>query len=370
MRQVLFPLPWIDLPVFGYGMMLFLAFVVCTWLAGRRGQPAGIPKETIQDLAIWVFLGGLLGARIVHLIDNPEPTFWESVKKLPYIWKGGIVLYGAVLGGLAGYAAAYFLVFRKQGLPTLKLADVVAPSVAVGICLGRIGCFLNGCCYGQVACADCPVWAVHFPSSAMCGPRLVDQGYETAAGFTLDDDFGNTDARVGQVVPHSPAWNAGLRPGDQVLAVDGKENLSKVRDLAEYLRGTSTDPDKTRKRGETFLQFKVRHVNGAEEDLPAFEPKTIGLYPTQLYESVSMFLLFLLLTAYYPFRTRDGQVMALLMTCYGVHRFVNEMLRNDPRPEGFEEYSSLFLFAAGVVFAVWLWRKPAQYKPQWVGATA
>src|SRR5262249_21782358 len=83
------------------------------------------------------------------------------------------------------------------------------------------------------------------------------------------------------------------------------------------------------------------------------------------YESVSMFLLFLLLTAYFPFRTRDGQVMALLMMCYAVHRYVNELLRNDPRPKGFESYGSVFLLAAGGALLVELYRKPAQYPTEW-----
>src|SRR5262249_32514251 len=52
-----------SIPVYGFGMMLFLAFLACTWLGGRRGEREGISRETIQDIAIWVFVGGLLGAR-------------------------------------------------------------------------------------------------------------------------------------------------------------------------------------------------------------------------------------------------------------------------------------------------------------------
>ena len=89
-----------------------------------------------------------------------------------------------------------------------------------------------------------------------------------------------------------------------------------------------------------------------------------ALHPTQLYEVVSMFLLFLLLTAYYPFRRHDGQVMALLMICYAVHRYLNEMLRADERPVGFESWTSIILFVAGVALWLYLWRRPAQYRFQ------
>lgn len=60
---------WPDsLPIYGYGMMLFVAFMACTWFAGRRAQSVGIRKEAIQDLAVWLFVGGLLGSRIVYLL--------------------------------------------------------------------------------------------------------------------------------------------------------------------------------------------------------------------------------------------------------------------------------------------------------------
>src|SRR5207302_10100668 len=132
-------------------------------------------KEHIQDLAIWLFIGGLLGARVTYyLLHVPWTNFRDFVEWLPKIWDGGIYIYGSVLGALVGYLGAYFFVFRKYRISTLKLADIIAPSVAVGLCLGRVGCFLNGCCYGQVACADCGVYAVHFRLSA---PARQSPGY-------------------------------------------------------------------------------------------------------------------------------------------------------------------------------------------------
>src|SRR5205085_290578 len=114
-------------------------------------------------------------------------------------------------------------------------------------------------------------------------------------------------------------------------------------------------------RGKTDLALTVERGN-QEIDLPPFEPRTLGLHPTQLYESVSTFLLFLLLTAYYPFRRRPGEVMILFMLCYALHRFINEMLRNDTDPVAFgmtlSQNGSILVFAAGLVLAWWLWRSP------------
>jgi phosphatidylglycerol---prolipoprotein diacylglyceryl transferase len=365
MRQVLWRIPikfkWMpdwwpdDLPIYGFGMMLFLAFILCTWLASRRARRVGIAPERIQDLVIWLFVGGLLGARICHLLFEQK---WQGLgwffQQLPQIWNGGIVFYGSVLGGLTGYLGAWWFIFRKQRTSTWTLADVLAPSVALGLCLGRIGCLLNGCCYGQVACADCTVYpAVHFPLSAPAGGTLVKTGVQTAAGFTFDPNQPTEGACVGQVVPDSPAWAAGLRPGDVIVKANDHP-ITSPQDLSAYLN----DPDQW--RGKTDLSLAVVHKGDVRPtELQAFAPRTLGLYPTQVYESVSMFLLLLLLLAYEPFRRRDGQVMALLMMGYGIHRFLNEMLRDDPRPEGFESYTSVVLVAAGLALWLWLQLKPA-----------
>jgi prolipoprotein diacylglyceryltransferase len=127
------------LPIYGFGMMLFLAFILCTWLAARRADREGVAREHIQDLTIWLFIGGLIGARITYLKFEKNMSFSEMAQEFYRIWDGGIVLYGSVIGGLVGYAVAYVLIFRKYKLSTLKLADIVAPSIAVGLCLGRFG---------------------------------------------------------------------------------------------------------------------------------------------------------------------------------------------------------------------------------------
>ncbi len=340
------------LPIYGFGMMLFLAFILCTWLAGRRAEREGVAREHIQDVAMWLFIGGLIGARIVYLRAERHMAFDEMITEFYRIWDGGIVLYGSVLGGLVGYALAYWFIFRKYGLSTLKLADILAPSIAIGICLGRFGCFLNGCCYGQVACPTCPVYAVHFPLSAAAREGLVEQGYQTAAGFTVArfQSRDNDGVLVDRVDPNSSAFlEAGLHAGDRIVGVNGKA-VSTPDDLTYRL--VHNWP-----RGANDLSLTVRR-EGKELDLPTIAPRTLGLHPTQLYEVVSMALLFLLLTAYYPLRRRPGQVMSVLMASYGIHRFLNELLRDDPRPQGLESYTSVFLVVAGIALWVYLQTRP------------
>lgn len=355
MDQVLFRIPlktpWFDgVPIFGFGVMLCLAFLLCTWLACRRGARVGVMPGNIQDLTIWLFVFGLLGARILHLVQEEHLTDpMEIMKRLPQIWNGGIIFYGSVIGGLVGYLGAWYFIFRKKKVPTLRLADVLAPSIALGLCLGRVGCFLNGCCFGQVACANCAACPkVHFPMSAPPREVLVDGGYQTAAGFTYARDLRPGPAKVGLVAPGSPAQAAGLKPGDVILKANGQD-MPRWETLDRYLGALHNWP-----QGLTTLTLTVQRGEAAEEiELPAFAPRTLGLYPTQLFESISMVLLILLLLAYEPFRRREGQMMAVCMIGYAVHRYLNEMLRDDPRPVGFERYTSVLLFVAGL--GLWLW---------------
>jgi prolipoprotein diacylglyceryltransferase len=357
------------LPIFGFGAMLFVAFLVSNWVAGRRAAREGVAKETIQDLAIWIIVGGLIGARVMS-IYSVDSKLWprslpEFFVQLVSIWDGGIVLYGSVIGGLVGYALAYWFVLRKQRASTAKLADVVAPALALGVCIGRLGCFLNGCCFGQAVCPDCLAVGVPFPFSAPARYELTKEGYQTAAGFTLKGRSGD-GFQVDRVEPGSEAEKAGLKPGDAILAVDGKSVGGESDATVASLLGMGKWP-----RGKNDLTLTVVSKDEDEpHDVPlpgnaAFRPWTLPLHPTQIYESVSMLLLFLVLTAYYSFRRRDGQVMAVLMACYGAHRFLNELLRADERPVYTVEIPvSVALVVAGVGLWLWLQYRPAQYRTE------
>jgi phosphatidylglycerol:prolipoprotein diacylglycerol transferase len=361
MHQVLFRIPihlggWAPqgIPIYGYGTMLFLAFVICLWLTGRRAEKEGIRKEIIQDLALWIFVGGIVGARLTFLLMEGDPEqslatrLQTALTEFFRIWDGGLVFYGSAVGGVVAYFVAYFLVYRKQGLSNWKLADVIAPSLAVGLCLGRIGCFLNGCCYGAVACPDCRQ-QVHFPFSSLPRFALVKDGYQTTAGFTMNDKA-EDERTVGVVAADSPAAASGLRSGDIIVKLRDYPLPGQEANVASY-RDLENDLGREWPRGKNDLALTVKRGN-QEIELPAFRPQTLGLYPTQLYESISMLLVFLLLTAYFAVRRRPGEVMALFMFCYGLQRYIVEMLRDDPRPVGLEKYTSLLLMVAGPLLLI------------------
>ncbi len=337
-------------PIYGFGVMLFIAFLLCSWLAGRRAEKAGIKKEFIQDLTIYLFIGGLLGARISYLLmQDHVADVWDFLYKLPRIWDGGIILYGSLIGGFLGYLVHYVFVLRKHGITTGKVADVLAPALVLGIALGRIGCFCNGCCYGQVPAVEAPVLAVSFPLGAPATQELIGTGIQTAAGFTVapPEQQVTGGVRIDQA--------AGLRSG-QIIEKVGDRDVRSVDELTRALFDPRLWP-----RDQRTLTLTVRGQPAPVVCVPG----SLGLHPTQLYETVSMFLLFLLLLAYSPFKTRDGQVMAVMMMGYAIHRSLNELLRADVRPVGFEAYGSVLMFAAGAVLLLWLYVLPAQYRLRW-----
>ena len=353
MQQVIFRLGGFSLP--GYGLMLFIAFLACITVSGRLAKLQGISKEIVQDLAIWIFVGGIVGSRTAFLLLQAHvKTVWDFISQFPRLWDGGVIFYGGAIGGAIGFGLAYRFQLRKHQISTWKLVDIVAPSVALGLCLGRVGCLLNGCCYGEVACTHCI--GIRFPMAAPARFDLVHRGYQTAAGFTLEDPFFADSRTVGTVEPNSAAAAAGLEPGDIIEEING-EVVKDAAELNRYL--TNTDVW----RGHSWkIQLTVQRPGERDPQTLEFAPMTLPIYPTQVYESISMFLLFLFLIAYIPFRRHDGEAIALLMLGYGIHRYFNEMLRGDHRPTGFENWTSLVLILAGAVLFAWLRLSPAQHK--------
>lgn len=149
------------LTIHWYGVFIALAFIAGVWTASRRGLRNGIKPEWISDLAVWLLLGGIVGARLLHVTTYWESDFadrplWEVIA----IWKGGLVFYGSLIG--AALAGGVFVKVKK--LSFLKLADALAPSIALGSVFGRIGCLMTGCCFGKVCSLP---WAVQFPAGSL-----------------------------------------------------------------------------------------------------------------------------------------------------------------------------------------------------------
>jgi len=171
-----------SLTVHWFGVMIALAFLTGMWTAVRRAPRAGIAGEYIADLVVpWLLLGGVLGARLLYIA-----TYWhDSFASQPWwevfmIQRGGLVFYGGLIG--ASLAVIFFARWKK--IPLWKLADVLTPSIPLGSMFGRLGCFMNGCCFGRNC--DLP-WALRFPADHSTGglPVHPTQIYDALLNLAL-----------------------------------------------------------------------------------------------------------------------------------------------------------------------------------------
>jgi phosphatidylglycerol---prolipoprotein diacylglyceryl transferase len=160
-------------PIRGYGVMLLVAAAAGTWLSIVRGRRAGFDADTILALGTEVFLWGLVGARLFYVIEyreqffRPDMSLAASLAAIVNIAAGGLVVFGSLpTGALAAWRFA-----RRRGLSLPRLADCIAPGLLVGLAIGRVGCFLNGCCYGGPC--DLP-WAVRFPAGTAPAEHYPD----------------------------------------------------------------------------------------------------------------------------------------------------------------------------------------------------
>ena len=315
-------------PVRGYGVMVVAGSAAGIALAVRRAVQNRIDPEEIFGLAIAMFIVGVAGARLFYLIEywddgirQTSPATggidWSATLRAALRFtEGGLVVYGALIGALLAFA--WYV--RRRGLPMLAMADLIAPSMAIGLAFGRIGCLLNGCCYGGET--DVP-WAVTFPRENAPGrtspPYGVQAHHGRMYGLWLSSDE-NGRPLVAAVDADSPADAAGLAPGQVISTIHGK-TVDSLQDVYDALLTSFVQGD----RVVLETADGQRHVI-ATVDPP---PRSLPVHPTQIYSSVNAALLFWVLWSYYPLRRHDGAVIALTLTLYPVARFLLEIIRVD-----------------------------------------
>lgn len=171
------------LHVRSYGLMLAIAFLVGTWIAIKEARRLGLDEDKIVSMILVVLVSSVLGARALYVVEHIQ-EFRREWGTMLALWQGGLTLYGGVVAGtLGGLVAA-----KRMGLPIWTAADALAPSFALGTAFGRVGCFLNGCCFGRPTMLP---WGVVFPPESFAGlefgPAAVhpSQLYFAAAGVLL-----------------------------------------------------------------------------------------------------------------------------------------------------------------------------------------
>ncbi|OHB69450.1 MAG: hypothetical protein A2V70_02825 [Planctomycetes bacterium RBG_13_63_9] len=466
------------LPIRGFGMMMLVAVVSATGLAVWRARRAGLNPELILSLVFWMFVPGIIGARLFYVVEYWSTDyglvfrshgFWAMLGEVVNYTQGGLVVFGSLIGGVLGILAFV----RRYRLPLLAVCDLITPSLMLGLALGRIGCVANGCCFGGMC--ELP-WAVTFPCDSPVHFHQVAKGETFIHGLKIGAYSAELPVPViKEVQPGSAARRQGLKPGLLISGVNGRQvatlqdaaaalvGANKITITAEGNRYVATWPmesresrDKSRESrverqepeaidarpdgaaelaaiasGERFIHgLKIeansaaepvikqlepgspvaRHalkpgqrlttINGARVDtieqaaralleadqisitardgpkgaesvyrwqlegpLPGSRPVQ-PVHPTQIYSSINALLLCLLLLAYDPFRRRDGELIALLLSIYPVARFLLEMIRTDESPVfhtgmSISQNASLLLLVCAAALWFYILRQPA-----------
>jgi phosphatidylglycerol:prolipoprotein diacylglycerol transferase len=148
-----------------YGALIALAFLGALRLAKRGAEKRAIPEKFLMDLAIVLVFAGIIGARLLYVLLNASFYLAHPLDAFK-VWEGGLVFYGGFLTA----AAAGVVYARRHKVPVAKLADCLAPALALGQGIGRWGCFLAGCCYGKPTTLP---WSVTFNDAASLAPLNV-----------------------------------------------------------------------------------------------------------------------------------------------------------------------------------------------------
>ena len=170
--------------IHAYGFFIALAFLAGILVSLYYAKREGIGSQTIFDLAIYVIISGLVGARLSYVFGQWE-YFRGNPAEIFMAQKGGLVFLGGFL-----LALLVTVVYVKiNNIPRLKLFDALAPGVALGYAIARIGCFLNGCCFGLPAGqAGLPAkfsWGLIFPSGSLAGAYFPGQALHPTQLYSM-----------------------------------------------------------------------------------------------------------------------------------------------------------------------------------------
>lgn len=341
MMPVLFKIPYINLAVPGYGLMLAVGFLLSIYWAARRAMRSKANPDVILNAAFVALFGGVIGSRAMHVIHYWEEEFArlgaaERVVAIINLTRGGMEFYGGYL--LATIGIIVYLWKSKHSLRWYL--DILAPSAMVGLAIGRLGCFLNGCCWGSTC--ELP-WAVRFPYGSNA---QIQQWKDGAPGSALPREL----LRINEAGAANPIRADSLAARDEEIAAAEKlesELKAKRKELVkeiEAAKGNSEEVARLNGKART-LDAEIREAHMKLSDVRAQMSKygieaeelraiarrhgSLPVHPTQIYSTITALIIAYLLDALYWRRSRDGIVICALFIIEPITRIVLDAIRVD-----------------------------------------
>lgn len=182
MHRILFYIG--NYPIYSFGVMVALGCIAASYVSALEAKRLGIDRDDTLEACVWVVALAVIGARIGFVVQNLG-YFSSNPAEILNFRGGGMSWHGSMAGIILGA----YIPTRKMGVRLLDFLDLLAPGVLLGLGIGRIGCFLNGCCYGQVCTAW---WAISMPTEnnpTQILPRyptqVLEMGLAIFVGFPI-----------------------------------------------------------------------------------------------------------------------------------------------------------------------------------------
>lgn len=368
MWPTLFEIPYLEIPIRAYGLMLMIAFLGGTWWAAARAWKVKANPDIVINLGFTALLCSVVGARAFYVIHYWEKYEGTGLWNIVNVSAGGMEFYGGFIGafiGVLGYLWVKKASFRLY-------FDIIAPSLMFGMGMARIGCFLNGCCWGA-ACPTEMTWAVTFPYGSPVQVRQFEQRLSTVpaellyvrnegTAFILPRDLlrevGDKDSRLGQRY-----YELSMKLENKLREGTTSEEIKALRKKQRQVLA------RWKQQEDNFVPLIARNVS--KFDVPPAklyqmahdtESRSIYVHPAQLYASIDGFVLAILLSTVFYRRKRQGVVFGLLFLLYPIMRFMEEIIRSDnPHDTAgltISQFISLVLFLIGVIWMFIVYRLP------------
>jgi phosphatidylglycerol:prolipoprotein diacylglycerol transferase len=288
-----------------------LAILAAVGLVLERCRRFGLDADKVLSLCFWMVIIGILGARIFFVVQKFGSFEGASLMDLLDMTKGGLVVYGSLVGGVL----AALVCFWYSKLPVLETLDVLAPAMVLGLAIGRIGCLMNGCCYGGPCSVDYPM-GLRFPAGSTPYMEQLTEG-SLLGLVTTQGPSGEGYRIVERVEPGSIGEELGISAGEK-MAVYAPDpvRLAAVDWKNEKPSGLTIDIDADRTGTRSILVERVNNWS-------------LPIHPTQIYASINAALLCWVLWLLSERRQFAGQVFAVLIIVYPVSRFLLEIIRQD-----------------------------------------
>lgn len=349
----------LGLAVRGYGMFLLLAIVSGVSIILLRCRKSGLTPDDVIGLGFWMMVSGILGARLFYVIQKSDDfftggaTIGGTILSVIDMTKGGLVVYGSLIGAMV--AAVVYLKLHK--LPLARTADLIAPGMVLGLAIGRIGCLMNGCCYGGVCAASLP--SVTFPAGSAPYMKQLSEGELIGIKAIPNPDKDAPHPYVVESVePSSLASKMGIEEGDEFIV--------RLPDEL-YIRYQKQHPGQKIGDQELVGYIETNRLKQLVLPVAQLPARSLQTHPTQIYSAINASLLCLVLWFYWTVRTRDGEVFGLMLILYSIGRFLMELIRQDELGQfgtqlTISQWVSIAMILIG--FAVITFARPSDFEGQ------